>query len=363
MPDNQNGGPVADGAPGRAPHSATIRYVPGLDGLRGIAVIAVMLHHSGIPGFQGGFVGVDVFFVLSGFLITRILLRRTERENRVSFRHFYERRARRILPALWTMLALLTLVAVLDPTFSPPEQYFHSMGIAAAFMTHVQMALGDFPGPFVHLWSLGWEENFYLVWPLAFALFWRSRRALALILLGGVVTLNVLRFNQYWAGYGGPFPVWIAAYFRVDAILLGCLLGLVVAWEPDLRTGPWLRREVWLGFLALALLLAIFLAPDDEFLWAGGFTLVSLSTALIVNHLRRRATSRLADVLENPFLRWTGLISYGLYLWHYPVFHWMRQHGLPPATILLVGGPAAFGIAALSYYTVEAWFRKGQPAS
>jgi peptidoglycan/LPS O-acetylase OafA/YrhL len=360
MPDSPTEKSGADELRERAPHSATIRYIPGLDGLRGIAVIAVMLHHSGVPGFVGGFVGVDVFFVLSGFLITRILLRRTEREGRVSFRHFYERRARRILPALWTMLAVLTVVAIADPTFSPPQQYFHSMGVAAAFMTHVQMALGDFPGPFVHLWSLGWEENFYLVWPLLFALFWRrSRRTLALLLLTGVVTLNSLRFTAHWAGYGGPYPIWIAAYFRVDAILLGCLLGLVVAYEPDLRTGPWLRREVWLGFAALGLLFALFLVPDDQLLWAGGLTLVSLSTALMVNHLRRRAPSRLAHVLENPFLRWTGLISYGLYLWHYPVFHWMREHGFEPATILLVGGPAAFGVAALSYYTVEAWFRKG----
>ena len=102
----------------------------------------------------------------------------------------------------------------------------------------------------------------------------------------------------------------------------------------------------------------MFRFATESFYRAGGFALVSISTAVMVNHLRRRSGSLLAKLLETKFVRWTGLISYGLYLWHYPVYHWMWKHELSAMTKLLVGAPIAFGIAAASYYTVEAWFRK-----
>lgn len=339
--------------------SATLRYIPGLDGIRGLAVLAVVIDHTGVGLLPGGYVGVDVFFVLSGFLITRILVRRFRKENRVPFRHFYERRARRILPALWTMFLVLTGVALVDRTFSAPAEFYHSMAIAAAFLTQWQIKLDDLPGPFIHLWSLGWEENFYLLWPLVFAAFARKARvALAILLGGGIVTLTVLRITGRLWGIPGPFPIEVAAYFRVDAIMLGCLLGLLLAQDAEPPGRLWRRAEEWLGFVALLGLLIMFAFATEPFYRLGGFSLVSLSTAIMVNHLRRRSGSLLAKLLETKFIRWTGLISYGLYLWHYPVYHWFWKHDHTAWTKLLVGAPLAFGIAAISYYTVEAWFRK-----
>lgn len=339
--------------------SATLRYIPGLDGIRGLAVLAVIFHHSGVSIGYGGYVGVDVFFVLSGFLITRILMRRFEKEHRVPFRHFYERRARRILPALWTMFLVLTVFTFVDPKFSTPDEYFHSVGIAAVFLTQWQVMMDDLPGPFVHLWSLGWEENFYLLWPVMFALAGRRAKViLSTLLVAGMVTLNVMRIINFFNGSSSPWGLWVAATFRVDAIMLGCLLGLLLAYRPVEKSSRFLKVELWVAFAALFGLLIMFRFASERFYLAGGFTLVAFSTAIMVNHLRRRTGSALARVLEIGFLRWTGLISYGLYLWHYPVFHWMRVHEYSAWTKLLVGAPISIGIAALSYYTVEAWFRK-----
>lgn len=360
MPDSTGEGALPPASVPPPSQSTTLRYIPGLDGIRGLAVLAVVAHHSGVPIAPGGYVGVDVFFVLSGFLITRILLRRFQKENRVPFRFFYERRARRILPALWTMFAVLTVVAIVDPLFSPPGQFYHSMAIAAVFLTQWQIMMDDLPGPFIHLWSLGWEENFYLLWPLLFAAFGRRARVgLAILLSTGIVTLNVLRLTLFHAGYGGPWVLEVAAYYRVDAIMLGCLLGLLLTQDAELSSPVARRVEEGIALAALAGLLLMFVFAGEAFYRGGGFTLVSLSTAVMVNHLRRRTGSLLALLLETRFIRWIGLISYGLYLWHYPVYHWMWMHEYSAATKLLIGAPIAIGIAALSYYTVEAWARKG----
>lgn len=336
----------------------SLNYIPGFDGLRGIAVLAVMFHHFGVPGFAGGFVGVDVFFVLSGFLITRILQSRFEKEGRVPFADFYLRRARRILPALWSMLAVLAIVVLVDPRYVSPANFFHSAGIALVFLTQWQIMMDDLPGPLVHLWSLGWEENFYLVWPLVFAFAgkrgaWRGLRWAA---AGAVIGLAAMRIARYWIGFDIWRWLWAFGYFRVDTIVLGCAMALFTT--PSGATPARHRGGEALAFFALLVLAANFTIEGESYFFAGGFTVVAASTFAIANHLRRREPSRLAAMLELSPLRWTGLISYGLYLWHFPVHWWMQQRGLPkPATVIL-SFALSYAIAALSYYTLEAYFRK-----
>lgn len=340
-----------DGAP-------SLNYIPGFDGLRGIAVAAVMLHHFGVPGFKGGFVGVDVFFVLSGFLITRILQSRFDKEKRVPFADFYSRRARRILPAFWSMLAVMSLVVLIDPGYVSPDTFFHSAGIAFVFLTQWQIMMEDLPGPLIHLWSLGWEENFYLVWPLLFAFAgkrgaWRAFRWAA---AGAVLGLTLMRFTRYWWGLDPWRWLWAFGYFRVDAIVLGCAMALFTT--PSAPSGA---RRPWsdaLAFAALALLVANFAVTNEDYFWAGGFTVVGICTFTIANHLRKRGPSAIASLLELTPLRWTGLISYGLYLWHFPVHWWMQQRGLSKPLTALLSFAASYAIAALSYYTLEAFFRR-----
>ncbi|MBI2215507.1 MAG: acyltransferase [Acidobacteria bacterium] len=336
----------------------SLNYIPGFDGLRGIAVLAVILHHFGVPGLRGGFVGVDVFFVLSGFLITRILQSRFAKEHRVPFADFYTRRARRILPAFWSMLAMLTVVVLLDPRFVSPDTFFHSAGIAFVFLTQWQIMMDDLPGPLIHLWSLGWEENFYLVWPLLVALAGRKNgwRALRIGATTAVIGLAAIRFVGHWWGISPWRWLGAFAYFRVDAIILGCALALFTS--PSVAST---RRRPWseaVAFAALAVLIATFTVPNKNFFWGGGFTVVSLCTCVIANHLRRREPSSIATLLELSPLRWTGLISYGLYLWHFPVNWWMLQRGLTPPLTALLSFVTSYAIAALSYYTLEAFFRR-----
>ncbi len=339
----------------------SLNYIPGFDGLRGIAVVAVMLHHFGVPGFRGGFVGVDVFFVLSGFLITRILQSRFEKEKRVPFADFYGRRARRILPAFWTMIALLTLLVLADRRYVSPDSFFHSAGIALVFLTQWQIVIGDLPGPLIHLWSLGWEENFYLVWPLVFAFAarrgaWRGFRVAVAAAIAG---LHLLRIANHWFAVGAPMALWAFAYFRVDAIMLGCAMALFTT--PALPSTERQRGGEVLAWIALAALIAVFAVTDEAFFWAGGFTLVAGCTFVIANHLRGRQPSSVASLLELTPLRWTGLISYGLYLWHFPVHWWMNQRGLPKPLTVLLSFLVTYAVAALSYYSIEAWFRRARP--
>lgn len=336
----------------------SLNYIPGFDGLRGIAVAAVMLHHFAVPGFAGGFVGVDVFFVLSGFLITRILQSRFEKERRVPFADFYGRRARRILPALWTMMAVLSLVVLVDRNYVSPDQFFHSAGIALVFLTQWQIIIGDLPGPLIHLWSLGWEENFYLVWPVVVALMARrgAWRALRFATAAAIAGLHLLRIGNHWFALGAPMGLWAFAYFRVDAIMLGCAMALFTSPAPPTTSRR--RGSEALAWIALAVLLAIFAISDEAFFWGGGFTAVALCTFVIANHLRRREPSSLATLLELTPLRWTGLISYGLYLWHYPVHWWLLQRELPKPFTVLLSFAMTYAVAALSYYTIEAWFRR-----
>ena len=335
----------------------SLNYIPGFDGLRGIAVAAVMLHHFGVPGFAGGFIGVDVFFVLSGFLITRILQSRFEKEGRVPFADFYLRRARRILPALWSMLALLAIVVLVDPGYVSPANFFHSAGIALVFLTQWQIMMDDLPGPLVHLWSLGWEENFYLVWPLVFAFAgkrgaWSGLRWAA---AGAAFGLTAMRFATHWLGFAPWRWLWAFAYFRVDTIVLGCAMALFTT--PSAATGERRRGSEALAFLALAVLVANFSVDNERYFFAGGFTVVAACTFAIANHLRRREPSRLAVLLELHPFRWTGLISYGLYIWHFPVHWWVQQRGLPKPVTVMLSLTLSYAIAALSYYTLEAYFR------
>ncbi|MGK2858142.1 MAG: acyltransferase family protein [Thermoanaerobaculia bacterium] len=343
-----------DGAP-------SLNYIPGFDGLRGIAVVSVMLHHFAVPGFAGGFVGVDVFFLLSGFLITRILQSRFEKERRVPFADFYGRRARRILPAFWTMTAILSLVVLVDPGYVSPDLFFHSAGIALVFLTQWQIIIGDLPGPLIHLWSLGWEENFYLLWPLLFAFAARRAawRGFRIAVAAAVVAITSMRFGNYWLAMPVPMGLWAFAYFRVDAIILGCALALFTT--PSEPSAQRRRGGELFAAVALVVLAAIFTVSNDPFFWAGGFTLVSLCTLTIANHLRRREPSTIASLLELTPLRWTGLISYGLYLWHYPVHWWMQQRGLPKPLTVLLSFVVTYLVAAGSYYTIEAWFRRARP--
>lgn len=336
-----------------------MKYRPDIDGLRAIAVIAVILFHAGLPGFSGGFIGVDVFFVISGFLITQILRSDFEAE-RISIVKFYERRARRILPALLTVL-LLTLAG--GYIFLLPEQ-FADLGKAGAatviFLSNVKFWRGngyfepsaEFQ-PLLHTWSLAVEEQFYLVFPLFLAFLLGARRrwltpAIAVIGAGSFIVAAV-----------GVFLAPSATFFLIPTRAWELLIGAALALDliPRFRSAA-MRETAAIGGLA-AIVAAVAFYTSATYFPGVSALLPCIGTALLIQAARDEATW-VSKALSVRAMVFTGLISYSLYLYHFPVFvfarHWMVGELTLPVTLLCIAVTAV--LATLSWRFVERPFRQ-----
>ena len=354
-------------------------YLPGLDGIRALAVLGVLLYHADLVWMQGGFLGVDVFFVLSGFLITSLILEEFDRSGRVDFKRFYLGRARRLLPALVLMLAVVaTAVAIWYPDAA--RQLIGDTLASALYVNNWWYILADqsyfeFTGrpPLLkHLWSLAVEEQFYLVWPLvAFLVMRRMGRrgvlALALVLaLLSTVWMTVLSINSGFPELADPSR----AYFGTDAHAMGLLIGagLACAWRPG-RLPETLRRGAvitltTIGVLALLIIIGFFLWVGEFTPWLyqrGGFAVLALVVAVLIATATHPAVP-LGRWLGRQPMRYIGQRSYGLYLWHWPIFMVTRPGlDLPfdGVGLFLLRMVLTFGIAELSYRFVEIPIRRG----
>jgi peptidoglycan/LPS O-acetylase OafA/YrhL len=313
-------------------------YMPGLDGLRAIAVLMVLAYHARAPFAPGGFIGVDLFFVLSGFLITRLLQRERETNSRIAILAFYWRRARRLYPAL---LFMLLVYLALAPLLWPELAHLRDAALAASYVANWSIVLIQAPVVLSHTWSLAIEEQFYLAWPLLVSLLPR-RRALPLL-----VALFLLASG--WRAYclANEVPAW-AVYVRLDTRASGLVLGAVLA-LLDLRLQ---RPRLWssLGLLALLALDLWARWLDPDYL-RYGISLTELVAAVLI-----LAASTQPGWLGHPWMAWLGRLSYGIYLWHYPLMRAVRDDW-PWWLTLLVGGAASVFCAWLSYQTVERWSR------
>ncbi len=368
-------------APRTAPQAH--ERLPGLEGVRAIAVLAVLAYHGEIAGLlPAGFLGVDIFFVLSGFLITALLLREHEAHGAIDLRAFYLRRARRLLPAL---LAMLTATALVAPWLAPdavarlredlPAALFYVSNWWQIVSAQSYFEAFNRPPLLQHLWSLAIEEQFYIVWPLlAIALLRASgRRGLALFSLAGALLATgwMATLAIHW---GMPEERDASRlYFGSDTHCMGLLVGAALAALID----PWRRPAVAgparagrgraldaLGGVALLGLLAIMALGHDTqpWLYRGGFLLVSVLTAALLLAAVQPA-SWLQPVLASAPMRWIGERSYGLYIWHWPVFVMLRPRLELPADPWLAFAlrlAITFVIAELSYRWVEVPVRRGQ---
>ena len=346
-----------------APSGATREVRPDLEGLRGVAVIAVLLFHLGFPWAAGGFVGVDAFFVLSGFLITGLVIREHERTGRVSLPAFYARRVRRILPAALATIAVTVGVAafVLAPLDLP--EITLDGAAAALSIGNVRFAIEatDYfgpmaPSPFRHFWSLGVEEQFYLLWPALMIVAMArggSRRRVALV-IGGIVAASfaasywLTGVDQAWAFYSFPTRAW--------QLGLGGLLAATAGWFAR-RSGLLLGPIALAGVVGLVAGVALL---DGSMPYPGAAALLpAVATAAVVVGGDRRGPARW--LLSLAPLRWFGRISYSLYLWHWPllvlpVLALGRELALDER-LALAG--IAIAVATASWRWIEEPFRRG----
>ncbi len=364
------------------PRRALLGRSPALDGLRGLALVWVVTYHftSSRGPFPGGWVGLDVFFVLSGFLITAMLLDEVRVHGRVSLPLFYARRAFRLLPALFTMLGIWTLLLLAfhdrswfaatpggDGTGDPVNVggALRQVGIVLVYGVNWVYALGSGSAPLAHLWSLAVEEQFYLVWPFLLLLVVRfvpaGRRAWPVL---GLAAVSALLPFFYWNDGAGTDRI----YFGTDTRAVGMLLGVVAALHWHRRTAragstvlPTTRA--WLGLATvLIFLLSVGNIPLKSL---GGPAIMALAAMQVVPYLVEHPGSMLARLFDRRVLVWLGCRSYAVYLWHYLWATWLNP--LTPWASIPVGVAASLACAWLSWRWVEApalrYARRFRPAA
>jgi peptidoglycan/LPS O-acetylase OafA/YrhL len=354
------------------PVEAGRSYIPGLDGLRAVAVMMVIAYHLNIPGASGGNLGVGVFFTLSGYLITDLLLAHWRRHGSLGLGTFWLRRARRLLPALFLMLALVSIwVAVFDAgqLASVRRQVVSSALYVANWSTIAQhgsyFARFATPLPLDHIWSLAIEEQFYLVWPWVIWLGVRAVRSpkrLALLTLAGAIASAVLMGQLYHPGYD-PTRVYEGTDTRAFGLLIGAALAMVLPTKKAQRGAPAdvqrLLDRAGVAALVVMVLLVWRTNAFSSFLYPGGFLVLSVATALVVAAVVNPA-SRLGAALGWSPLRWIGVRSYGIYLWQSPIIVLANPNQTTfnlPRAVLEVG--ATLIIASLSWRYVEEPIRHG----
>ncbi|MFM2072442.1 MAG: hypothetical protein RLZZ623_2705, partial [Actinomycetota bacterium] len=364
---------MTDWSPPRTPTGQISRVpqMPGLDGLRAIAVVSVMIYHANRTWLHGGFLGVEVFFVISGYLITLLLIAEHERSGTVDLRQFWLRRFRRLLPALYVMLALMTVYLAIFKA----QARGRTRGDIIAGVTYVsnwyQIWVGagytatEAFAPLRHLWSLAVEEQFYVIWPLIMVVILRRGRAhlprVALWLFGVSLAITLIiaylyvpgdinstcapgNSHGYWIIAGRCISVndtlYLSTFTRAGGLMLGAAFAMV--WRPvAVMRGPlrdkgrmldafallgvallgYLAWHVHLADPALAMLTG---SRFDPWLFRGGFFAVGLATLLIIAAVTHRGAMAGA-LLGNPVCTWIGTRSYGLYLYHWPIYQIIRQ--------------------------------------
>lgn len=356
----------------------TLPHIRALDGARGIAVGLVLAYHFGVPGFPGGFLGVDLFFVLSGFLITTLLVTEARATGRIDFVQFWYRRARRLLPALFLLLGVIAIWAL---SIDPVEKGILRWDLLASigyvvnwrFILTGQSYFADFVGasPVRHLWSLAIEEQFYVAWPIIVAAAtivvarWQglgSRAVLTVLVVSlvGSIVLMAVTFDA-----ADPSTAYYSTFARAHELLIGAIAALVAASDHPIRTFV-ARHASALAVVGLAAVIGCALLVGDtaSIYYLGGSAVFSVAAAILVMSLvvGREARGPVHWFLGLGPLVWLGAISYGVYLWHWPLVVWLTPQtiGLDGLALLLLRLGGTLAIASTSFYVLERPIRRGQ---
>ena len=338
--------------------NSKIKYRADIDGLRAVAVLSVLFYHAGFKLFSGGYIGVDVFFVISGYLITTIIVREIE-ANEFSIITFYERRIRRIYPALYTTLAFVLAVAyfLYDPiNFSQTgKSSLATIGFVSNILFWTESGYFDAPStlkPLLHTWSLAVEEQFYILYPLLLWLIMRHARKWLRETLGALALLSFL-FSLYYIKQDTS-AVFYFFHLRAWELLIG---GLLAVHAVPGKVAPSLRES--LAVIGFILILGSMLIYTHDTVFPGASALLpTLGSALII-YSGMEGESLVGKMLSQPPFVFIGKISYSLYLWHWPMIIFGRYYLIqePTTSQVLVMISASMVLSAFSWLVVEKPFR------
>jgi peptidoglycan/LPS O-acetylase OafA/YrhL len=366
-----------------------LAYLPALDGVRAFAVVAVMFFHYGVPHAGGGFMGVDAFFVLSGFLITSLLIGEWRQTLTIRLGAFWARRARRLLPAL---LLMLLFVAFFASVIVPKGTYgalrldalstllyvsnWHFILVNSNYFAETA-ASGN---PLNHTWSLAVEEQFYIVWPLvvlAVMRFTRSLRALLALCVAAAVATAVWTHLLYDGGLGQN-RAFLGTDTRSQCLFIGCALAVALVqmaqrsheegrlakgelWRPASAAGRTLCAALGIGGAVVTVVMWLVTTSFSSFPYSGGFFVIGLAVAAVILSAVAVPHSIVPRVLAATPVRYVGRISYGLYIWHWPIFIWLNHErtGLLGFELFAVRVAVTFAVSVVSFHLIERPIRMG----
>ncbi|MBD3109006.1 acetyltransferase [Bacillus sp. AGMB 02131] len=354
------------------------RYIRSLDGLRGLAVLAVIAYHLNFPWASGGLLGVTIFFVLSGYLITNLLVIEYENNNRINLKNFWIRRARRLLPAMFTVLVTVTAWSTLfarpflerlRDDFIPALLYYSNWWYIFQDLSYFEAM--STPSLLTHFWSLAIEEQFYIIWPLliagAFLCHMSKKQMVKLTLL--MALLSSLLMALFYSSTTDPSRVYYGTDTRAFSLLIGAALAFIWPSQKLSKTIPAsLRRSMdIIGAVCLTAILVMMVVVNqyDGFLYRGGMLLASLLTAVLLAVLIHPA-SKLGVFMTFKPLTWVGERSYGIYLWHFPVILLTSpQISTSETSLVTIAVQIALTLilSAISYKYIENPIRKGAVGS
>lgn len=347
------------------PSRYPLGYNPGLDGLRGTATLCVLAAHLDISWCPGAFLYMDMFFVMSAYLITSLLLKRWTKTGSVGFGTFYLRRVLRLFPAHYAMILTFVVVAylVLDNFRGQLKQ----AAVAATYISNWTRAFEvPIPGFLGHTWSLAVEEQFYLIWPVVLTLLLRTvglrMRLVALIVL---LAFGFAGWRSWLAAHGASIDrLYNGTDMRGDALLIGCALGVAMA-IPRVRQSAALQRTAKLLAVPSVVALAVggFAMDQQNRAMYGGISLLfTLASACLITALVLPEQTIPHCIFRSPPLVFLGRICYGLYIWHYPIYMVVLfGFGIAdPLSLGMIGVPLTFAAALLSWRFIESPFLKAK---
>ena len=336
-----------------------MQYRKEIDGLRAIAVLPVIFFHANLFGITGGYVGVDIFFVISGYLITSILIEEIER-NQFSILNFYERRARRILPALTAVLLFTTIAAFILMPAHLLKAYSQSLVSVATFSSNVffyltsgYFATASEQKPLLHTWSLAVEEQYYIFFPVLLSMFWFvGKKRLALFIFA--LSIVSLAFSQYLSFKQAVDANFYLIFSRAWELFAGSLIAITGIQRVSIANRV---RDIF-GSIGLALIVYSIVFFDRQTPFPSVYTLVPVVGACLII-IFCDSTTAIGRFLSNKLFVGVGLISYSLYLWHQPILAFLRMKtiGEPTHEVFIFAVALAFVLSILSYKYIEAPFR------